>query len=126
MRKWRMLQMGEFIKVGTKVSNMSELDENLLSMENLDRASPELWPEKIPGMSNFVNQTAAANTSGQPWNKELDSEDINLLHQFGSLTAASLIGEVKKLHDIAYELGLQEAKEMTRGKYLNILSRSQH
>ncbi|XP_049769287.1 protein lin-52 homolog isoform X4 [Schistocerca cancellata] len=107
-----------------QVSNMSELDENLLSMENLDRASPELWPEKR--MSNFVNQTAAANTSGQPWNKELDSEDINLLHQFGSLTAASLIGEVKKLHDIAYELGLQEAKEMTRGKYLNILSRSQH
>ncbi|XP_049848059.1 protein lin-52 homolog isoform X2 [Schistocerca gregaria] len=64
-----------------QVSSMSELDENLLSMENLDRASPELWPEKIPGMSNFVNQTAAANTSGQPWNKELDSEDINLLHR---------------------------------------------
>lgn len=32
----------------------------------------------------------------------------------------SLIAEVKKLHDLAYQLGLEEAKEMTRGKYLNI------
>lgn len=31
-----------------------------------------------------------------------------------------LIKEVKKLHDMAYELGVEEAREMTRGKYLNI------
>jgi len=30
-----------------------------------------------------------------------------------------LISEVKRLHDLAYQLGLEEAKEMTRGKYLN-------
>jgi hypothetical protein len=48
---------------------------------------------------------------------------VNILTEFGSLTASSLIAEVKKLHDVAYQLGLEEAKEMTRGKYLNILTR---
>ena len=43
--------------------------------------------------------------------------------EFGSLTATGLIAEVKRLHDVAYQLGLEEAKEMTRGKYLNILTR---
>lgn len=50
-----------------------------------------------------------------------------LLHVFcicftelGSLPTFVLIQEVKKLHDLAYQLGLDEANEMTRGKYLNI------
>lgn len=30
--------------------------------------------------------------------------------------------ELKKLHEIAYNLGIEEAKEMTRGKYLKILN----
>lgn len=46
-----------------------------------------------------------------------------VITEFGSLTASGLIAEVKKLHDVAYQLGLEEAKEMTRGKYLNILTR---
>lgn len=106
---------------------MTSFDETLLSMEKLDRTSPELWPEKIPGVSNFLSLNVPRNGgNSQPWTRELDNEDINLLHQFGSLTAASLIAEVKKLHDIAYQLGLEEAKEMTRGKYLNVLSRRQY
>lgn len=31
-----------------------------------------------------------------------------------------IVNELKKLHDQAYQLGVQEAKEMSRGKYLNI------
>ena len=30
-------------------------------------------------------------------------------------------GQVKRLQNIAYQLGQEESKEMTRGKYLNIL-----
>ena len=33
-----------------------------------------------------------------------------------------IIEEVKKLQTVAYQLGVEEAKEMTRGKYLNILT----
>jgi hypothetical protein len=31
------------------------------------------------------------------------------------------VEEVKKLQNIAYQLGLEEAKEMTRGKLLHVL-----
>lgn len=50
---------------------------------------------------------------------------VLLFPELGSLTTSGLIMEVKKLHDLAYQLGLEEAKEMTRGKYLNIFSRRQ-
>jgi hypothetical protein len=31
-----------------------------------------------------------------------------------------LISKVKELHDIAYQLGVEESKEITRGTYLNL------
>lgn len=36
------------------------------------------------------------------------------------MPAVSIVAELKGLHDQAYKLGIQEAKEMTRGKYLNV------
>jgi hypothetical protein len=46
-----------------------------------------------------------------------------LFIDYGALTLSALIVEVRKLYEKAYQLGLEEAKEMTRGKYLNILNR---
>ena len=43
--------------------------------------------------------------------------------EFSKYSASELIAEVKQLQNLAYQLGLEEAKEMTRGKYLNILTR---
>jgi hypothetical protein len=40
------------------------------------------------------------------------------------LTSSSLVEEVKKLQNIAYQLGLEESKEMTRGKLLHVLDDS--
>ncbi|XP_046433015.1 lin-52 protein isoform X5 [Neodiprion pinetum] len=91
-------------------ANESELlavDESLMSLEKLDRASPDLWPEQIPGVNEYVAQNSPQ-TEPPSWAATLAADDINKLHQ------------VKKLHDTAYQLGLEEAKEMTRGKYLNI------
>lgn len=45
---------------------------------------------------------------------------MTFILELGNLSMGGLISEVKKLHDMAYQLGLEEAKEMTRGKYLNI------
>lgn len=42
---------------------------------------------------------------------------------YGTLSQKELIAEVKRLYDIAYNLGVEEAKEMTRGKYLHILQK---
>lgn len=46
--------------------------------------------------------------------------DNTLLAELGCMSAAAIVNELKRIHDQAYQLGVQEAKEMTRGKYLNI------
>lgn len=40
--------------------------------------------------------------------------------ELSAIPVASLIAKVKELHDLAYQLGIEEAKEMTRGKCLQI------
>ena len=41
------------------------------------------------------------------------------INRFAALVCNN--GQVKRLQNIAYQLGQEESKEMTRGKYLNIL-----
>lgn len=96
-----------------------------MSMERLDRSSPDLWPEKIPGVTEFeINQNLQAKNSGTPrWMADLEKDDINLLQEFGSLTLQQLMEKVRGLQNLAYQLGLEEAREMTRGKFLNILAK---
>ncbi|KAJ8684426.1 hypothetical protein QAD02_020218 [Eretmocerus hayati] len=92
-------------------------DESLISLERLDRDSPDLWPEQ--NITKFVSQ-------GSPppevpvWSLTITNEDINEIYELGHLPIDELISEVKKLHDLAYQLGVEESKEMTRGKFLNI------
>lgn len=92
-------------------------EESLISLEKLDRASPDLWPEQ--NITKFVAQN-----SPQPelpgWTSNLTNEDMSQLYKLGNLSINELILEAKKLLDTAYQLGCEEAKEMTRGKYLNI------
>ncbi|KAK5643527.1 hypothetical protein RI129_007372 [Pyrocoelia pectoralis] len=105
-------------------SEFSSIEESLLSMENLDRSSPELWPEKFPGMSDFINSFSPPHCSAKPpYSKVFTAEDTSYLHQLSALSTAALIAKVKDLHDIAYQLGVEESKEMTRGKYLNLFNK---
>jgi len=101
---------------------LSDLESSLLALEKLDRASPDLWPDQIPGVSQFIpldtpNESPAANNVLHG----LNQDDLHTIQQLGNLPLYSLLEEVKRLQNIAYQLGLEETKEMTRGKYLNIL-----
>ncbi|XP_076463512.1 protein lin-52 homolog isoform X2 [Babylonia areolata] len=102
-------------------------DDQLLSMEKL-RASPELWPEQIPGVSEFASTKSPVSAAESPpkWLADLEKDDIDLLQEFGSLTAAQLMEKVRGLQNLAYQLGLEEAREMTRGKFLNILEKQKN
>ncbi|EAT44049.1 AAEL004552-PA [Aedes aegypti] len=109
----------------TPVKIKEELDDDepkLMSLEKLDRGSPEIWPAKGPSMNEF--NTPNLNFSPPAWTKGLTQDDINSMYQLGALSSNGIIAEVKKLYDQAYQLGVQEAKEMTRGKYLNIFTSS--
>ncbi|XP_058814107.1 protein lin-52 homolog isoform X2 [Topomyia yanbarensis] len=94
-------------------------EPNLMSLEKVDRDSSEIWPEKVHGFD-----TPNLNFSPPPWTKGLTQDDINSMYQLGALSTNGIIAEVKKLYDQSYQLGVQEAKEMTRGKYLNIFTSS--
>ncbi|TRY63798.1 hypothetical protein TCAL_02091 [Tigriopus californicus] len=104
---------------------LQDLEDNLLALEKLDRASPDLWPDHIPGVSQFVPLETSNDSPANNANvlTDLSNEDLSTIYQLGNLPVAPLLNEVKRLHDIAYELGIEERKEMTRGKYLNILKR---
>lgn len=58
----------------------------LYSDERLDRTSPELWPEQIPGVTEFLAQNSPPlfeNQSPPEWLKDLGrSFRINLLYLF--------------------------------------------
>ncbi|XP_076061816.1 protein lin-52 homolog [Oratosquilla oratoria] len=92
----------------------------LLSLEKLDRTSPDLWPEQIPGVYEFAPLSSPQMSPSMEVAPDL--EDQNLLYQLSYRTPLEIIDEVKRLQNIAYQLGLEEAKEMTRGKYLHILN----
>ncbi len=141
----------------------ADLETSLLSLEKLDRASPDLWPDHsklndkkvsldprnrrssftVPGVSQFVPLSTPQDSPANQNNilEGLTPDDLSTIHRkcrsvpqsicspkfsihmvldLGSLPVDVLLTEVKRLHDVAYELGIEERKEMTRGKYLNI------
>ena len=57
--------------------------------------------------------------------KDFTEDDFSIIHQLAKLPTQNLMDEIKRLQNIAYQLGLDEIKEMTRGKYLNILRKRQ-
>jgi len=98
---------------------LQDLESSLLALERLDRGSPDLWPDTIPGVSQFVPLETPNDSPAII--KGLTQDDLSTIHQLGNLPTQHLLEEVKRLQNIAYQLGLEETKEMTRGKYLNIL-----
>ena len=102
----------------------NEYDQMLLSEENLDRASPDLWPEQIPGVSGFAAESPLASSETTPkWVSDFEKADMEMIQELGSLGTNQLLEKVRGLQNLAYQLGMQEAHEMTRGKMLNILER---
>ncbi|TRY55371.1 hypothetical protein DNTS_034399 [Danionella cerebrum] len=75
------------------------------------------------GRSNNCIYFQPITNSPPKWMAELESEDVEMLKELGSLTTANLMEKVKGLQNLAYQLGLEESREMTRGKFLNILER---
>ncbi|KAJ6661319.1 hypothetical protein lerEdw1_015457 [Lerista edwardsae] len=67
----------------------TDLEASLLSFEKLDRASPDLWPEQLPGVAEFAASFKSVIilfvfqqpiTSSPPkWMAELENDDIDML-----------------------------------------------
>uniref|UniRef100_A0A1B0AAX3 Protein lin-52 homolog n=1 Tax=Glossina pallidipes TaxID=7398 RepID=A0A1B0AAX3_GLOPL len=112
-----------FTLPGSLIKEELQDEGGLLSLEKLDRASPDLWPEKIPGITDFIAMSnTPIRTPAAEWSRGLSQEDMAAITQLSSLPPTALIMEIKNIYDEAYQLGISEAKEMTRGKYLGIFN----
>ncbi|XP_053457751.1 protein lin-52 homolog isoform X4 [Nycticebus coucang] len=90
----------------------TDLEASLLSFEKLDRASPDLWPEQLPGVAEFAASFKSPITSSPPkWMAEIERDDIDMLKELGSLTTANLMEKVRGLQNLAYQLGLDEQSQ---------------
>lgn len=107
-----------------KETETNDIDEQLMSFEKLDRSSPDLWPEQMSNEFMSALKSPISSNSPPKWMAELEKDDIDMLQEFGSLTTANLLEKVRGLQNLAYQLGLEESREMTRGKFLNILDSS--
>ncbi|KAM7288978.1 protein lin-52 homolog [Ixodes scapularis] len=107
-------------------SNGGEANINLLSEEQLDgRLSPELWPETIPGVTAFASLVPPMHSRSLQPKWALDEEGVVMLQELGSLTASALLEKVKDLQNLAYKLGIEESREMTRGRFLDVLRKDE-
>uniref|UniRef100_A0A1A9V483 Uncharacterized protein n=1 Tax=Glossina austeni TaxID=7395 RepID=A0A1A9V483_GLOAU len=52
----------------------------------------------------------------------LSREDMAELSRLGELPPNSLLKEIERVYEAAYELGIQEAKEIARAKHLKIFN----
>ncbi|XP_014257256.1 protein lin-52 homolog [Cimex lectularius] len=103
---------------------MSDWEHSLLSREKLDRSSPELWPEAIPGVTEYAARHSLTINNVPKEIEEIhyfDEEDYKLIEHYSTISKEALIQQVRMLHDLTYKLGLEESKEMTRGRFLAIL-----
>ncbi|XP_038401182.1 protein lin-52 homolog isoform X2 [Canis lupus familiaris] len=95
----------------------TDLEASLLSFEKLDRASPDLWPEQLPGVAEFAASFKSPITSSPPkWMAEIERDDIDMLKELGSLTTANLMEKVRGLQNLAYQLGLDECHPSTNNQ----------
>ncbi|RDD43144.1 Protein lin-52-like protein [Trichoplax sp. H2] len=96
---------------------------SLLSDEHLDRDSPDLWSDPSFGYNvKFSPAPSAVATPGSSkWQDESQNDREILIQELASLTKEEVLKKVRDLQNFAYQLGSEEAREMTRGKYLNIL-----
>ncbi|KAG9509498.1 Hydroxyacid oxidase 1, partial [Fragariocoptes setiger] len=94
---------GETIEVAMETDSGSDLA--LISDETLDRASPEIWPELFPGLSNFLARACPPIKVDQTpdWLREFDQNDMAMLNQFGSLTPNALVDELKLVQNVSYQ-----------------------
>nr|XP_054927640.1 uncharacterized protein LOC126532998 isoform X2 [Dermacentor andersoni]XP_054927641.1 uncharacterized protein LOC126532998 isoform X2 [Dermacentor andersoni]XP_054927642.1 uncharacterized protein LOC126532998 isoform X2 [Dermacentor andersoni]XP_054927644.1 uncharacterized protein LOC126532998 isoform X2 [Dermacentor andersoni]XP_054927645.1 uncharacterized protein LOC126532998 isoform X2 [Dermacentor andersoni] len=80
------------------------------------RPSHAARPENTPG-----SHCGATVTIGAVGQAEAVAVAGSSPGELGSLTAAALLEKVKDLQNLAYKLGIEESREMTRGRFLDIL-----
>ncbi|GMT18842.1 hypothetical protein PFISCL1PPCAC_10139, partial [Pristionchus fissidentatus] len=95
----------------------------LICNEVLDRASPELWPEPVPGLVEKNRDNGLSSSRPHKFKTEMDQDDVRLVNDLGRLSADQLMEYVKNLQNNAFILGVEEKKQFAKGKFLKIFEK---
>ncbi|KAK5966745.1 hypothetical protein GCK32_000484 [Trichostrongylus colubriformis] len=107
------------------VSRVTNQAGVLACAESLQRApSPILFPENVPGAAkhNTENDGMLSNKQ-KSFRTDLSPDDVKLVNELGRLTPDQLADYIKNVQNSAYNLGLEEARQFSRGKMLQIFNR---
>uniref|UniRef100_A0A5S6QE33 Uncharacterized protein n=1 Tax=Trichuris muris TaxID=70415 RepID=A0A5S6QE33_TRIMR len=105
------------------VSETSKLKMDMYPCEeDLNRRSPELWPEKVPGVCDVADKVLKTVNEKQICESiHLEPEDISFMNELGKLTPDQVMEQIKKMQQTAYNLGRVEQQELRRGSLLRVL-----
>ncbi|XP_011403272.1 PREDICTED: protein lin-52 homolog [Amphimedon queenslandica] len=92
--------------------------QNLMSNERISH-SPVMWPDQ-----NCFGELDSATPSVPQWLQEIERDDKKMLTELASLTQSQLLEKIQALQTFAYQLGINEAKQMRRGTCLQIFESS--
>ncbi|ETN80070.1 hypothetical protein RB195_003364 [Necator americanus] len=97
----------------------------LTCAESLQRApSPILFPENVPGAGKHNTEHDGMFTNKQKnFRTDLSPDDVKLVNELGRLTPDQLAEYIKNVQNTAYTLGIDEARQFSRGKMLQIFKR---
>ncbi|VDM99011.1 unnamed protein product [Thelazia callipaeda] len=101
-------------------------NSNLECSENIaHRKSPDLFPENVPGAWDMHRTlTAVANEpKTNRFRTELDPQDVRLVNELGQFSADQLMEYVRSLQNSAYTLGVEEAKQFSKGRFLRVFEK---
>ena len=111
-----------------------------------------MWLQ-VPGVALFAkgltsqqqpaSKALGASMTGQKFRTELDADDIRVVNELGQQSADALMDHIRGLQNTAYQvththlpsplpstlplspfqLGIEEAKQLSRGKFLQVLEK---
>ncbi|WKY03329.1 hypothetical protein Q1695_004792 [Nippostrongylus brasiliensis] len=107
------------------VNRSSHLSGVLTCPESLQRApSPVLFPENVPGAAKHNTEHDGMLPNKQKsFRTDLSPDDVKLVNELGRLAPDQLAEYIKNVQNTAYSLGIEEARQFSRGKMLQIFSR---
>lgn len=75
-------------------------------------------------MANLSPSPADEKPGNPEWQQEFTSEEFNMLCTFGAMSEGAILDKIKEFQNLAYELSLEESKEMARGNILDVFDQS--
>lgn len=119
------------MKISKTMNNNQEIKRMVqtFSMTNYGLESIiEQIPEKENETENEIKEektkkeSKSSKTAKPDWHKDYDENELSMIYGYASLSSSALMEKITQIQNYAFQLGLDEEREIARARYLNILN----